>query len=366
MSEAVDIVAPGATLATVIAVWQRVLQHVPVLAEDNFFDLGGDSLLAIQLFAELERVTGRQLPITTIYDAGTPAQLATLLDDAAVRPAFSPLVLLNTGLQPPDDREPTLFVVHGIGGNVMELARLGQNIEPRRRVFAIQARGLDGIEPAIGSVEEMADYYLAAVRVEQPHGPYLLVGYSFGGIVALEMARRVKSAGEDVGFLGFIDAYPHPRFWPWLSWLDVRWRRAAHTARTRLGPRIVDLWSRAIGGSHAAGSPLGPNALARPFMFDEGWPEPVRRVYDTSLEALSRYRPSAYPGAVAFFRAGSRSFYLPDSPRQMWGGLLGELDIVTVPGDHVDMIGPNASTLGTEIAKRVRAGLIRLGHASVP
>ena len=362
MSQVCDLVASAsapapanaAALETVVGVFRRVLQRSPIHPDDNFFDLGGDSLLAIQLFAELERMTGLKLPITTIYDASTAAELAVLLDDSSARPAFSPLVLLNDA-----SGGPPVFIIHGIGGNVMELARLGRSIEPDRRVFAVQARGLDGVEPAIESIEAMADYYLEHVRQEQPTGPYLLVGYSFGGIVAMEMARRVEAAGEAVALLGFIDAYPHPRYWPLVSWLDVRWRRVAYTANVRLRGLLAALRQRAAGSTRRAAR-HGPNAIARPFMFDEDWPEPVRRVYDTSLGALSRYQPSWYPGAVVFFRAASRSFYLPDSPQRMWHRLLGSLQVVTVPGDHVDMIGVNAAALGGALARHLRAGLSRV------
>ena len=360
MSEVCDIVASrGApTLQTVIGIWEQVLQQSPIRPDDNFFDLGGDSLLALQLFTELERVTGCKLPITTIYDASTAAELAALVDNADTRPAFSPLVLLNDV-----PGGPPIFLIHGIGGNVMELNKLGKSIQRDRRVFAIQARGLDGIETAIESVEEMADYYLQAVRSEQPSGPYLLIGYSFGGMVALEMARRIEAAGEKVAFLAFVDAYPHPRFWPLVSWLDVRWRRAAHRAGNEVRSRTAEIVAR-VSGQGGERKRRGPNAIARPFMFDEDWPEAVRRVYDTSLAALSRYRPSGYPGSIVFFRAAVRSFYLPNSPERMWGGLLGGLEVVTVPGDHVDMVGRNATALGDEIARRVMAGLARVAASS--
>jgi thioesterase domain-containing protein len=94
-------------------------------------------------------------------------------------------------------------------------------------------------------------------------------------------------------------------------------------------------------------------------MFDQDWPEAVRRTYDTSLAALARYRPTAYAGPVVFFRAAARSFYLPDSPRRMWSKLLGALHVVTVPGDHVDMVGANAPVLGQEIADSIAGALAR-------
>ncbi len=352
---AADGATPGAgTLAAVLAVWESVLQRRPIGPDDDFFDVGGDSLLGIQMFAELERVTGRTLPMTAIYDAATPRQLARLLDaePGDGRPGFSPLVLLNDG-----PGGPPVFLIHGIGGHVMELARLGRSIEPDRRVYAIQARGLDGIETPIDTVDGMADYYLTEIRRVQPAGPYVLVGYSFGGMIALEMAKRLVAAGEAIGFLGFIDAYPHPNRWPRLLWLDVRWRRAANGARERLWarwPGLMGALQRHLGGG-AGGNRF--NALVRPFMFDEDWPEAVKRVYDISLGALERYEPSSYDGPVVFFRAARRSFYLPNNPRRMWGKLIPRFEIVTVPGDHMEMVDQKAASLGGALATRIRAGL---------
>ena len=159
------------------AIWERVLQRSPIEIEDNFFDCGGDSLLAVHVFIEIMKETGRELPITTIYDAPTIAALAALLDGAPATP-FSPLVLAKSG-----SGAPPFFLVHGMGGTVMQLTQLGKLIDYEGPVYAIQPRGLDGLEPPIDSVDEMAAYYLRAIFEIQPHGPYLLAGYSFGGMV---------------------------------------------------------------------------------------------------------------------------------------------------------------------------------------
>jgi pimeloyl-ACP methyl ester carboxylesterase len=185
------------------------LQTAPIFPDSNFFDLGGDSLLAVGLLLEIERQFGRKFPITTIYDAPTIAEQADLLESGAAA-GFSPLVLLKSG-----DGSKPLFIVHGIGGTVIELDALGKQIRTDSPVYAIQARGLDGAEAPIESVSEMAAFYLDAIRQVQPVGPYYLAGYSFGGLVALEMAR---SLGEkDVALLLMIDSYALPTTWPLAS-----------------------------------------------------------------------------------------------------------------------------------------------------
>src|SRR5262249_4615088 len=123
---------------------------------------------------------------------------------------------------------PGFFVVHGVGGTVMELTKLGALIDHAGSVYAIQAKGADGLETPLTSVEDMAAYYVAAIREVQPQGPYLLAGYSFGGLVALEMARRLEEMGEHIGLLVLIDAYGNPRTWPLSTRLGVRGRRLMH------------------------------------------------------------------------------------------------------------------------------------------
>ena len=205
-----------------MGLWRRILQTAAVTPESNFFDLGGDSLMAVNLFLEIERETGRNLPITTIYDAPTVGELSALLEQSAA-PEFSPLVLLKEG-----DASPPLFIVHGVGGTVIEFAALGKQIDTRGPVYALQAQGLDGAQPPLESIPDMAALYCHAIREKQPAGPYLLCGYSFGGLVAVEMAKILKRDGGEIALLLLIDAYAHPVTWPRFSRLKMRARRASY------------------------------------------------------------------------------------------------------------------------------------------
>ena len=293
--------APSSDLDDLIVLWERVLLQSPIYPDDNFFDLGGDSLAAVKLFHEIELHTGRKLPITSIYDVPTPALLAALLSEPEAVPVFSPLVLLRAGIGTP------LFIVHGLGGNVMELAQLAKRVDTEHPVYAIQPKGLDGIETPYDRVDPMVDYYLRAIRELQPRGPYLLAGYSFGGLIAVEMARRLTQADEEVAFLAFIDSYPHPHAFP-----------LRHRAFVKL--------ATSIGGARGLG--LKPDDV-------EGGPA-LQRVYDGSLEALLHYRPRAYHGKVDFFRP-TRSIF-PVHPAKIWGKHLGALELHTVRGDHDSMM----------------------------
>ena len=135
---------------------------------------------------------------------------------------FNPLVPLKSGIGGP------LFIVHGVEGLVMELFQIGKLVRSQRPVYAIQARGLDGADAPFDSLAEMASYYADSIRDVQPRGPYILAGYSFGGVVAFEMAHQLSTTGEKVALLALLDSYTHPRRWPLSCKIGVLRRRIAY------------------------------------------------------------------------------------------------------------------------------------------
>jgi thioesterase domain-containing protein/acyl carrier protein len=329
-------------VAWLTEIWSRTLRVAPVEPDSNFFDLGGDSLLAVGLFLEIERETGINFPITTIYDAPTIAELANLLAGETPKPEFSPLVLLKPG----DDGAP-LFIVHGIGGTVMELSALGRAIRITAPVYALQAQGLDGSQLPLESVDDMATLYLDHIRELQPEGPYRLSGYSFGGVVALEMARRLTDENQETALPILIDAYTHPDTWPRLSRLKMRVRRTLHImqqyARAPKSKFVPAMLARLGGAAHKDAS-----ARLRNWLLDQNpdLPAPLVRVREAGGLALARYVPRYYPGKIIFLKASRPDPEFPDDPERIWGPLVQAMDIHVVPGRHRTMISDHAAALG--------------------
>ena len=199
-------IAPrGDTQQRLAALFEELLGTGPIGAQDNFFDLGGHSLLAVRLVARIRERFGKTLPLATLFQGPTLEQLAQALeDDASARP-WSPLVTLQAGSD-----GPPLFCVPGAGGNVLYFRDLTRLLGPTRSIHGFQARGLDGRAPPHASVEEMAECYVEALQQVRPHGPYHLLGHSFGSWVAFEMAQRLRAKGEEVAFLGILNT-PVPR-----------------------------------------------------------------------------------------------------------------------------------------------------------
>ena len=330
------------SLGEIVGIWQRVLRQSRIEDDDGSFDLGGDSLQALELFREIERRTGKQFPVTAIYDASTPRCLAALLDGCAAAP-FSPFVLLKPGVGNP------LFLAHGLAGNVIELRKLGQAIDASHPVYAIQARGVDGTEEPFDSVPDMVAYYLAHLRKVQPHGPYYLAGYSFGGILAMEMARHLTAAGETVALLAFIDSFAHPQTFPKAALQIVRLHTVTTAFRTRpLNEACAFVLARLTGKMAGGGSGVLPKA----FSPDEDADAASRKVHAAAVTALMKYWPTGYPGRVEFFRPKVSIFGV--APKRVWGRLLGGLTLHAVPGDHDSMVREHAPHLASALSAVLR------------
>lgn len=191
-----------ATEHTLAAIWCDILRLERVSIDDNFFALGGHSLLAVRLLAQIRRAFDCSLPLTTLFQAPTIAQFATMLQQPAAIPAVTPLVAIQ-----PHGQRPPFFCVPGAGGNALIFQALARHLGAEQPFYGLQAVGLDGAAELLTSVEAMANTYLAAIQRQQPHGPYSLGGYSFGGQVAFAMAQQLQQQGETVALLVLFDSY---------------------------------------------------------------------------------------------------------------------------------------------------------------
>src|SRR5579872_3724243 len=191
------------TIDVLRSIWQRALERPSICPDDNFFDLGGNPQLAIKVFDEIAKTCRRELPPVTIYTAPTIATLAAFVDQP-VAPQLPPLVLLKSGTE-----QPPVFIIHGLGGSIMEFFELIKHIRTPHPIYGFQAKGTDGTSAPLVRIEDMARLHLKSIRNLQPRGPYTLIGYSLGGVIAFEMARRLSANGEKVALLTMIDSYTH-------------------------------------------------------------------------------------------------------------------------------------------------------------
>ena len=185
-----------------LRIWESVLGHGQLGVRENFFDRGGHSLMAVRLLAEVERDFGCRLPLSSLFGtAGSIEGMARMLGRVE-KAAWTPLVAIQ-----PEGPRPPLFCVHPVGGNVLCYFELARALGTEQPFYGLEARGFEPGEPPCRSLEEMAALYLQAIRAVAPEGPYHLLGWSFGGNVAVEMARQLVERGERVALLALLDSY---------------------------------------------------------------------------------------------------------------------------------------------------------------
>jgi len=329
------------------AIWERVLQRSSVHIEDNFFDLGGDSSLALQLFNEIAIACGRELPPVTIYLAPTVAALAAVLEQPADL-RLPPLVLLKEG-----STEPPLFITHGLGGSVIDFFQVVKHIRTSHPIQGMQAKGIDGTEEPFDRIEDMAQFYLDAIRQVQPSGPYLLAGYSLGGLVTFEMAQRLTAAGEKVALLAMLDSYPDIRYLSLAQRALLLTRLATRRATTTMKLPVSEALSLIIQPSRRrAGTPRVSykppiNVPLSPAM---------QRARECAYSALTSYQPRYYPGKIKFVRAETPTDF-PADPSAVWGHLAAEFEVETVPGDHLGIMTTHFESLASIVSRYVTEAL---------
>jgi len=343
------------TEETLAKIWASVLKLERVSVRDSFFDLGGQSLLAVALFARLEKEFGRKLPLATLFRAPTIEQLARALrsgDEALAQ--WSSLVAIQ-----PRGTHPPLFLVHGAGGNVLLYRCLAQHLAPDYPLYGLQSRGLDGKSPPLTTIEQMAEEYLREVRAVQPHGPYYLGGYCLGGTVAYEMAQRLCQQGEEVALVAMLDTYNFIRALK-ASFAGFLFEKARFHLGNLLRLRPKEMMQYLAEKVRIArDGELANLATSRPGSSGQVGVARAESGVEASVQAVNDYAadhyvPKPYPGRLTLFKPHVNYKFYPD-PNMGWGDLaLGGLDIVELPvNPHAMLVEPYVRLLADALKTRL-------------
>jgi amino acid adenylation domain-containing protein len=333
-------VAPRNSLELQLAaIWQEVLGVERVGVHDNFFELGGHSLMGVRLFARIEDRLGMRLPLAILFRTSTIDELGSVIrgrDDSP--PSWSCLVPIQPG-----DGRPPLFCVHAEGGEVLFYRDFARLLGPEQPVYGIQATGLDGTQPPLETIEEMARHYVTELRRVQPEGPYFLGGHCYGGVIMFEMVQQLHRAGQRVALAAMMDSSA-----PLIN------RTLTHKLRYGLEAS----WK----------SPLG---LLRHIVFEEigarlRWRRrPAHDAHDASPASATHarvgraiekaywsYEPQPYPGRITYFMNSERA----QIGHVKWRELVDEFELHVFPGTpDTTFLSPSVEVLAAKVRACLQA-----------
>ncbi len=350
----------------VASAWSKALRQKSIDRYADFRDLHISPNRAMKILIDIWSATGVDLPVNVFFEAPTIRRMAAAMQDGSALIAPD-LVLLRAG-----DPTAPLFMFPGHAGYLIHLIDLVRALDHPGAVYGIAYSGLDGAPPFYDRFEQEAERAAGIIRQAQPAGPFRLIGYSIGGITALETARLLRREVGDAVVLGLIDTPQNDHSWPYAVWLPFIARKVAGQLLRRMRRLVAGAGARTAPGGRARGRPdvksrrrgaqLGyrfrdPRDPNYPF-YSPYWTEDHTPNYSRVGEHVCRmkgfYAPSRYDGKVYFFvSAGGDP--LACHPKRVWPKYLPDAEWVSIPGNHINsMFGRYAVRLAAEISDRLK------------
>ncbi|MBB5395405.1 amino acid adenylation domain-containing protein [Mucilaginibacter sp. AK015] len=328
-------VAPRTNVEKLVAdIWKEFLGIEQVGIYDNFFELGGHSLIAVQVMAKIEKETGKRMPLAILFENSTVEKLSLMLEMDGRSVTWDSLVPIK-----PTGSKVPIYIVHGAGLNVLLFNALAKHMDADQPVYGLQAKGLNGVDEPLNRMEDIAAHYISAIRAHNPNGPYALAGYSFGGIIAYEMARQLEALNKEVRMLAMFDTYAYrtPYYDPWLVKYVKRGlyfgRKAWHSITFKDG-FTKTLKKRATAIERGATRLLWKLKFGKK-QEQTGFFGYANKIDEMNNIAQKHYKIQPYDISIELFRAEERSFYLDDYEYMGWKPYaLKGVNIHKVPGEH--------------------------------
>lgn len=323
---------PSQTALKLQEIWQSALALDNVGLDDNFFALGGDSLQAVDLFLKIEKSLNQRLPRDILFEAGTIAEMAQLLEDESTACCIVPIK--------PDGNRPPFFCIHPIGGEVLGYRVLAKYLEKEQPFYGVQQVGANDDVPNFQSIEDMADYYLGEIRKKQPNGPYYLGGHSYGGLIAYVIAQKLLDENEETALLALFDTYApvNKRHISFLLWLK-RHKQIMSTLSPTEQPNYIFKRIRNIFDRGIALVRHKLLSVVRSSLKNSNMPAGrLLRNQDINVLNNKKFVPTPYEGnAVLFMTELPVSFH--NDLHDDWKKLVkGKLQIRKISGGHVEIM----------------------------
>ncbi len=341
-----------------IKIWENLLTVQPIGVKDDFFELGGNSLLAVRLFAEIERKFAKKLPLAALFPTATIEAISQIIHQEIVlettpQANFSSLVEIQ-----PQGTKPPLFMIHPLGGEVLCYRNLARHLGLEQPMYGLQPQKPDATHPPCVRLEDIASEYLQEIQTIQPQGPYFLGGYSLGGIIAYEIAQQLRIQGQEVALLAMFDTcrpgykrrksflkrihlhlnYLEQYGSKYISHKAKGWHEQTNYQITQLYQHCFQVFSKIIKTAFT------PPETHKYF-----------NIYDAYTQAMNTYVFQNYAGKVTLFRTKDENrtdaVGVEYDPQFGWGELItGDLDVKYIPGSHLSLLDePNVRVLAKQV-----------------
>jgi amino acid adenylation domain-containing protein len=319
------------TMTELHQIWCELLGQESIDVESNFFDVGGHSLLSVQLFSMIEKKWNLNLGLATLFTSGSIMELSGLIDSKKEAPRdekpnlaeasslLHSLVEIKKG-----DKLAPIFCFHGVGGNILNYMALVPGLEAGRGLYGLQSYGVDGKSETLPTIEAMAEAYVREIRTVQTEGPYYLAGGSMGGYLALEAARILQKAGEEVADIIMFDT-----FGP-----DINLKNFSKGTRGYIDNLKIMIPYRLKQINYT---------LRAKFLrfFGLTIPHNIRHFFVElkNYSAIYKYKPSKFDGGITLFKVPTTEEGIYSDPNLGWGNsLTGKLTLYEVEGEHNNII----------------------------
>lgn len=334
-------------------IWSKVLAIKSVSTQDDFFDMGGNSLSAVKMMAQIEQQTGKHLPLAVLFENPTIEKLAKKMSSTEEEKWIALVPIKTSGTKPP------LYLVHGGGLNIILFKSISNYLDPEQPLYGLQAIGLNKPVQLLDSIEEIASVYNAEIIASNPQGPYCLAGYSLGGLLAWEMAKQLIAAGREVKFVGILDTYAgngDPDDQP-LKKILLKLQRQFNKIPFILSSFIRYPKEAAVYQLMMLKHKLFGNNAEKDLPDAEFFTPYETEIYRSYRRAQSNYKLIPAAIEINLFKVKKRLYFLSDMEQLGWGKIATKgVKVNVIPGDHKTFLYPPndkefASVLQKELDK---------------
>jgi thioesterase domain-containing protein/acyl carrier protein len=329
-------------------IWCDVLKIKRIGTDENFFEIGGHSMIAVTLMIKIEKELGTRLPLATLFDHSNIRDMANFLEQKLEPARWGSLVPIRAK----GSKRP-LYLVHGAGLNLLLYTTIVSHLDPDQPVYGLQAKGLDGVDEPLDTIEGIAAYYISEILAFDNKGTYALAGFSMGGQIAYEMARQLVLMDKKVSFLGVFDTVSYnisdrhlPVIERYTRRIDRIYNQVTWTCGTFMkkpGRKkfefLVSKWQSIVKRITKDDYKIKPEGVSAGNKSE--LPKYLHKVHRANYEALEKYILPPYPGKLHLFRALNQSFYIKDPVLYGWDEFVGGgVEVLDIPGEHSRIFAP--------------------------